>query len=92
MNTTAFEPIRKEAFMAAILSALIPIDLKFSAAVGAFKIIDGFAFYKIKMTVPPGISALVAAEAFLLPLCYLPYFFPTVLTIGCFTCELRDLR
>ena len=91
MNATALEPISKKALMAAIFSALIPVDLKFPAAMGTLEIIDGFAFYKVEMTVPPCISALVAAESFFLLLCYLPYFLSAVLAICCFACELCTL-
>ena len=77
----SISPFLGFSIMTAIFSAFIPVDLKLLAAVRTFEIIDGFALYQIKVAVPPVVSTLVAAEAFFLLLCYLPYFLSAVLTI-----------
>lgn len=52
--------------MAAILSAPVPIDAELLTAVRASEIIDCLTLYLVEMAVPPGVTALVAAEAFFL--------------------------
>lgn len=54
--------------MTAILPALIAVDMEFLTAVRTSKIIDRLTLYLVEMAVPPLITALVAAEAFFLPL------------------------
>ncbi len=73
--------------MTAIFSAPVTVDVKLLATVWASKIVDCFSLYPVKMTVPPGVAAFIAAETFFLLFCYLLDSSPTVLTTGGFTGE-----
>jgi hypothetical protein len=73
--------------MAAILSSLIAVDMKFLATVWAFEIIDSLPLHLVKMAVPPSVAALIATEAFSLLFCYLMNFPSAILTVGCFAGE-----
>jgi hypothetical protein len=68
--------------MTAILPALIAVDMEFLTAVRTSKIIDRLTLYLVEMAVPPLITALVAAEAFFLPLDNLLNLASAVLTAG----------
>lgn len=73
--------------MAAIFSAPVTVDVKLLATVWAFEIVDCFSLYPVKMTVPPLVTAFIAAETFFLLFRYLLDSYPTVLTTGCLTSE-----
>lgn len=81
MTYTSLKAVGNVAVMAAILSALIPVDLEFLPAVRTDEIIDGLAFYKIQMAVPPFVPAGIAAETLPLPLFCLLYPSPAVLAL-----------
>lgn len=68
--------------MAAILPALVSVDVKLLTAAWASKIVDRFTLHLVEMAVPPFVPALVAAEAFFLPLGDLLNF-PTAILAGC---------
>ncbi len=68
--------------MAAILPALIAVDVKLSATIRTFEIINRLALHLVEMAVPPLVSALVAAEAFFLTLCDLLYLTSAILATG----------
>ena len=61
--------------------------MKLLATVWAFEIVDCFSLYPVKMTVPPGVAAFIAAETFFLLFCYLLNLPSTVLTTGGFAGE-----
>jgi len=73
--------------VAAILSAVIAVDVELLTTVRASEIIDSLPLYLVEMTVPPFVSALVTAEAFFLPLGNLLNLTPAVLAGGCLACE-----
>ena len=68
--------------MAAILSAVIAVDVELLTTVRASEIIDSLPLYLVEMAVPPLVPALVATEAFFLPLCDLLNLTPAVLAGG----------
>jgi hypothetical protein len=70
--------------MAAILSSLIAVDMKFLATVWAFEIIDSLPLHLVKMAVPPSVAAFITTEAFSLLFCYLMNFPSAILAGGCF--------
>jgi hypothetical protein len=73
--------------MAAILSSLIAVDMKFLATVWAFEIIDSLPLHLVKMAVPPSVAAFITAEAFSLLFCYLINFPSAIFAGGCFASE-----
>jgi hypothetical protein len=73
--------------MAAILPAPVPVDVKLLTAVWTSEIVDRFPLHLVKMAVPPLVTALVAAEAFFLPLDDLLNLSAAILADRCFPGE-----
>ena len=77
--------------MAAILPALITVNVELLTAMRASETIDSLTLYLVEMAVPPFVPALVTAESFFLPLGDLLNLTPAVLADGCLAGE-RDGR
>ena len=78
------KPVSNVTLVTAVLPSPVSVNVKLLTAVLAGKCVVCLSLYEAKMTVPPLGSALIAAEAFLLPLDRLLKFFPAVLTKGGF--------
>ena len=73
MAVTAFEPSGNVTIMATVFSAVIAIDVKLFAALRADEVVDSFSLDLTEMTVPPCVTAFVAAEPFSFLFGNLPY-------------------
>lgn len=73
--------------MAAILPPPVSVNVELLTAARASEIIDRLPLHPVEMAVPPLVPALVAVEAFFLPLCDLLNLPSAILAGGRFTRE-----
>lgn len=84
MAATPIEPVGNIAFMAAILSVLVSVNLEFLTAMPTLQSVVRFALHLVEVTVPPLSAALVGTKPPWLPFGELMNNFSAVLTTGRF--------